>query len=61
MEMDEDEVPGLLVLFWLMRKDLDRTDLDSIYTGSTHVSSILHCENLPAEVTEDVLAVLFQQ
>lgn len=28
---------------------------------SNHPSSTLRCENLPTEVTDDVLAVLFQQ
>lgn len=61
MEMDEDE-PASSKRAQISSNGSDNPKLTvSPLTASIPVSSMLFVENLPANVTEDVLAVLFQQ
>jgi len=70
MDMDEDEdetsvpsAPGKSTLGSRSRLLTSRFQPGraGVPAAVTPVSSLLYCENLPAEVTEDVLGVLFQQ
>ncbi|KAF8307955.1 RNA-binding domain-containing protein [Clavulina sp. PMI_390] len=54
-EDDDDEGPG-----GKKRRSDEAMDMDED-AEPVKPSAVLYCENLPAEVTEDVLAVLFQQ